>query len=117
MIPYKIYFFDLVDMDRKSKYGHHHRTKTQMLLNTCLTSMTSMLLLLQTKPLTYHCVCKSHYIDCLIKELGIDKSLGSPTYTPQILDNHRSVLCSFGISTKNEELDLTFIAYLHLYIE
>jgi hypothetical protein len=41
MIPYKIYFFDLVDMDRKSKYDHHHRTKTQMLLNTCLTSMTS----------------------------------------------------------------------------
>jgi hypothetical protein len=57
-------------------------------------------------------VCKSHYIDCLIKELGIDNSLGNPTYTPmthtkeEILDNHRSVLCSFGISTKDEELDL-----------
>ena len=26
---------------------------------------------------------KSHYIDCLIKELGIDNSaLGNPTYTP-----------------------------------
>jgi hypothetical protein len=42
-------------------------------------------------------VCKSHYIDCLIKELGIDNSLGNPTYTPttltkeEILDNHRSV--------------------------
>jgi hypothetical protein len=50
-------------------------------------------------------VCKSHYIYCLIKELGIDNSLGNPTYTPttltkeEILDNHRSVLCSFGIST------------------
>jgi hypothetical protein len=54
-------------------------------------------------------VCKSHYIDCLIKELGIDRSLGSPTYTPKILDNHRYVLCSFGISAKNEELDLTSI--------
>jgi hypothetical protein len=31
MIPYKIYFFYPVDMDRKSK--NHHRTKTQMLLN------------------------------------------------------------------------------------
>ena len=41
MIPCTIYFFDLVDMDRNSKYGHHHRAKTQMLLNTCLTSMTS----------------------------------------------------------------------------
>jgi hypothetical protein len=55
---------------------------------------------------------KSHYIDCLIKELGIENSLGNPTYTPtthtkeEILDNHRSVLCSFGISTKDEELNL-----------
>ena len=34
-----------------------------------------------------------------MKELGIDNSLGNPTYTPmtlteeEILDNHRSVLC------------------------
>jgi hypothetical protein len=26
-------------------------------------------------------VCKSHYIDCLIKELGIDNLLGNSTYT------------------------------------
>jgi hypothetical protein len=38
--------------------------------------------------------------------------LGNPVYTPttltkeEILDNHRSVLCSFGISNKDEELDL-----------
>ena len=25
------------------------------------------------------CVCKSHFIDCLIKELGIDNSLGNTT--------------------------------------
>ena len=61
-------------------------------------------------------ICKSHYIDCLVKELGIDNSLGNPTYTSttltkeEILDNHRSVLSSFGISTKDEELDLP-----HLY--
>ena len=42
-------------------------------------------------------VCKSHYIDCLIMELGINDSLGNPTYTSttltkeEILDNHRSV--------------------------
>jgi hypothetical protein len=54
------------------------------------------------------CVCKSHYI----KELGVDNSLGNPTYTPttptkeEILDNYRSVLCSSGISTIYEELDL-----------
>ena len=63
-------------------------------------------------------VCKSHYIDCLIKELGIDNSLGNPTYTPtthtkeQILDNHRSVVCSFGISTKDEELDLPSLYWI-----
>ena len=57
-------------------------------------------------------VCKSHYIDCLIKELGIDNSLGNPTYTSttlakeEIQDNHRSVLCSFEISTNDEELGL-----------
>ena len=63
-------------------------------------------------------VCKSHYIDCLIKELGIDNSLGNPTYTQttltkeEILDNHRSVLCSFGISTKDEELDLPSLYWI-----
>ena len=59
-------------------------------------------------------VCNSHYIYCLIKELGIDNSLGNPAYNrttltkEEILDKHRSVLCSFGISTKDEddELDL-----------
>ena len=57
---------------------------------------------------------KSHYIYCLIKELSIDNSVGNPAYNrttltkEEILDNHRSVLCSFGISTKDEddELDL-----------
>ena len=57
-------------------------------------------------------VCKTHYINCLINELGIDSSLGNSTYSlttltkEEILDNHRSVLCSFGISTKDEELYL-----------
>ena len=35
-------------------------------------------------------VCKSHYIDCLIKELGIDNSLGNPTYTPGHLRKRKS---------------------------
>jgi len=51
-------------------------------------------------------VCKSHNIDCLIKELGIDNSLDNPTTLTkeEILDNNRSVLFSFGISTKDEDL-------------
>ena len=63
-------------------------------------------------------VCKSHYIDCLIKELGIDTLVDNPTYTPttltkkETLDNHRSVLCSFGISTKYEELDLPSLYWI-----
>ena len=41
-------------------------------------------------------MCKSHYVECLIKELCIDNSLGNPTYTPttltkeETLDNHMS---------------------------
>ena len=67
-------------------------------------------------------VCKSHYIDYLIKELGNANLGGNPTYTPttltkeEILDNHRSVLYSFGISAKDEELDrpsLYWIRKLH----
>jgi hypothetical protein len=40
-------------------------------------------------------VCKSHSIDCFIKELGIDNLRGNSTYTPmthaieESLDNHR----------------------------
>jgi hypothetical protein len=50
--------------------------------------------------------------------LGIDNSLGNPPYTPttltkeEILDNHRSVLRSFGISTKDEELDLSSLYWI-----
>jgi hypothetical protein len=63
-------------------------------------------------------VRQSHYVDCLIKELGIDNSLGNLTYTPttptkeEFLDNHRYVLCSFWISTKNEELDLPSLYWI-----
>jgi hypothetical protein len=54
----------------------------------------------------------------LIKELDIDNSLGNPTYTPttvmteEILDNHMSVLCSIGFSTKDEELDIPSLYWI-----
>ena len=35
-------------------------------------------------------VCKSHYVDCLIKELGIDNSLDHPKYTPKTLRKRKS---------------------------
>ena len=63
------------------------------------------------------------YIDCLIMELGIDNALGNPTYTStthtkeEILDNHRSVLCSSGISTNDEELDLLSLYWTPKFIK
>jgi len=35
-------------------------------------------------------VCKSHYIDCLIKKLGVDNSRGNPTYTRRHLRKRKS---------------------------
>ena len=40
-------------------------------------------------------MCKPYYIDCLLKELVIDNSLGNPTILIKVLGNHMSVLCSF----------------------
>ena len=43
-------------------------------------------------------VCKTHYINCLIKELGINSATGNPTYTrtdltkDEILSNHKGAL-------------------------
>ena len=89
--------------------------ETPMILKTCLTSVASMLLSLQTRLLIislFVCVCKSHYIDCLIKELGIGNTLGNLTYiqstltNEEILDNHMPILCSFWISTNGTSVTL-----------
>ena len=76
-------------------------------------------------------MCKSHYVDCLLTNFGIDNALSNPTYIPttltneEILDNHWSVLCSFGISTKDKEPDIPSLYWIpklykplhkHLYI-
>ena len=103
MIPYKIYFFLSCWYGSKIQKPSQNKNPNVAKWQVCCCFCRQ-----------YNFVCKSHYIDCLIKELGIGKSFGNSTYTPKILDNHRSVLCSFGISTKNEELDL--IGYIHLYI-
>ena len=48
-------------------------------------------------------VCKAHYYNYILNELGINSTLGNPTYTPtalskdEILQNHRSVLDTFNI--------------------
>ena len=65
--------------------------KTQMLLNTCHAKY--VIVSADKAPNNIVFVCISHYIDYLIKELGIDNSLGNPIYSPttlakeEILDN------------------------------
>jgi len=69
-------------------------------------------------------VCKTYYIDCLVKELGIKNNTGKPTTTPtslskdEILSNHMSVISSFGLSIKDDYVDLPslyWIPKLHKY--
>ena len=59
-------------------------------------------------------VCKSN--------IGIDNSLGNPSYTltptkEEILNNHKFLFCSFGISTKDDELDVLTLYWLFSHSE
>ena len=80
---------------------------------------------------SYTFVCKRYYVDILIEELGLHLLPGNPTYnltdfsSSEVLDNHKSVLTSFGIQTTDEELDLPYMywipkmhknPYKHLFI-
>ena len=64
----------------------------------------------------YNFVCKRHYVDILIEELGLHLLPGNPTYNlthfsaSEVLDNHKSALTSFGIQSNSEELDLPYIS-------
>ena len=63
-------------------------------------------------------VCKNYYIECLIKELGLNNSTCNPTYTrstltkEEILENHKSVLPSFGINIKKEDESLPSLYWI-----
>ena len=56
--------------------------------------------------------CKTHYINCLMEELGLNTMTGNPTYNltamskVEILQNHNSVMLTFGISLPEEDIDL-----------
>ena len=60
----------------------------------------------------YTFVCKRHYFDILIEELGLHSLPGNPTYNmtifsvSEVFENHKSVLTSFGIQSNSGELDL-----------
>ena len=57
-------------------------------------------------------VCKTHYINCLMEELCMSTMTGNPTYNltamskEEILQNHHSVMLTFGISHPEEDIDL-----------
>ena len=50
--------------------------------------------------------CKTHYINCLMEEVGMSIITGNPTYNltamskDEILQNHHSVMLTFGISPR-----------------
>ena len=66
----------------------------------------------------YTFVCKRHYVDILIEELGLHSLPGNPSYiltyfsASEVLDNHKSVFTSFGIQSNSEELDLPYIYWI-----
>jgi hypothetical protein len=47
------------------------------------------------KIVTTYCLCKAHYYNCILSELGINTTFGNSTYTPtalskdEILQNHK----------------------------
>ena len=98
--------------------AQHQSLKTQMLLNTFSSPCQICCCPYRQCPINIVFVCTSHYMDCLVKEFGIGTPLGNTTYTPttltkeKIQDDHRSVLCSFGILTKDEDNKTNDINFL-----
>ena len=62
----------------------------------------------------YTFVCNRHYVSISTEELELNSLHGNPTYNltdfsaSEVLDNHKSVLTSFGIETSDDELDLPY---------
>jgi hypothetical protein len=62
-------------------------------------------------------LCKAHYYNCILNELGINWTFCNPTYTPtayskdEILQNHRSVLDTFNIPVNG--MDRYELPYLY----
>jgi len=63
-------------------------------------------------------MCKTYYIDCLVKEIGINNNTGNSTYTPtslskiESLSNHKSVISSFGLYIKDDYVDLPYLYWI-----
>ena len=63
----------------------------------------------------YTFVYKKHYVETMIEELGLHSLPVNPTCNltncsaSKVLDNHKSVLASFGKQTNNEDLNSPYI--------
>ena len=64
-------------------------------------------------------VCKAHYYNCILNELGINSTFGNRTYTPtalskdEILQNHASVLDTFNIPVNgSNEYELPYLYWI-----
>ena len=64
-------------------------------------------------------VCKAHYYNCIINELGINSTLGNPTYITtalskeEILQNHKSVLNTFNIPmNQKDDYELPYLYWI-----
>ena len=66
----------------------------------------------------YTFVCKRYYVDILIETIWLHLLPGNPTYNltdfsaSEVLDNHKSVLTTFGIQRADEKLDLPYIYWI-----
>ena len=66
----------------------------------------------------YTFVCRKYYVSILIEELGLNSLPGNPTYNltdfsaSEVLNNHKSVLTSFGIHPNKDKLDLPYIYWI-----
>ena len=64
-------------------------------------------------------ICKTFYIQCLLSEVyvqnnGIDKIYIATTLSKKdIVENHKSVLSSFGFSTKDDDCDLPSMYWIY----
>ena len=64
-------------------------------------------------------VCKAHYYNCILTELGINSTSGNRTYTPtsfskdEVLQNHASVLQTFNIPVYGQvEYELPYLYWV-----
>ena len=63
-------------------------------------------------------VCKKYYINSLAKELGVTSSKGNATYAletltkEEVLDNHKSVLHSYGLTDIKDNLELPLLYWI-----